>query len=253
MTLHVERLGRGPDLVLLHGWGLHGGVWRSLCARLESAFRLHLVDLPGHGHSREVPFGTLDAVVDQVAEVVPQGAMVGGWSLGGLVAMRFATRHPRRAAKLAFVSTTPCFAQRADWAHAMAPGTIESFAGSLRSDPAKTIRAFVNLNALGGPHARDRVRELAALLAERGVPSAQSLQAGLAMLHDADLRGEVARIDRPATVIHGGRDALTPAGAGRWLADALPFARFVEIPEAAHLPFVSHPDVVASALEGLHG
>jgi pimeloyl-[acyl-carrier protein] methyl ester esterase len=253
MALHVEYRGHGPDLVLLHGWGLHGGVWRSLASRLESGFRVHLVDLPGHGHSRDVPFGTLDDIADALAEAVPEGATVGGWSLGGLVAMRLATRHPRRAARLAFVSTTPCFAQRADWPHAMARETLESFAGSLRSDPAKTIRAFVNLNALGGPHARDRVRELAALLAERGTPSARTLQAGLTLLHDADLREEVPRIDRPATVIHGGRDALTPAGAGRWLAGALPFARFVEIPEAAHLPFVSHPDDVAGALEALDG
>jgi len=253
MALHVERLGRGPDLVLLHGWGLHGGVWRSLAPRLEPRFRLHLVDLPGHGHSRDLAFGDLDALADAVASVVPESALVCGWSLGGLVAIRLATRHPRLAARLALVSATPCFAQRPDWPHAMARDTLEQFAAGLHAEPAKTIRTFVNLNALGGPHARESVRALAAMLAERGTPSEESLQAALALLHDADLREEVPRIDRPACVIHGGRDALTPAGAGRWLAGALPFARFVEIPEAAHLPFVSHPEIVARALEALHG
>jgi pimeloyl-[acyl-carrier protein] methyl ester esterase len=67
------------------------------------------------------------------------------------------------------------------------------------------------------------------------------------------LREDVADIDRPATVIHGARDALTPVGAGRWMAQALPVARLVEIDDAAHLPFVSHADVVADALEALHG
>jgi pimeloyl-ACP methyl ester carboxylesterase len=42
-------------------------------------------------------------------------------------------------------------------------------------------------------------------------------------------------------------------GAGRWLAGALPFARFVEIADGAHLPFVSHPETVAQALESLRG
>ncbi|HRA24442.1 MAG TPA: alpha/beta fold hydrolase, partial [Usitatibacteraceae bacterium] len=51
MALHVELAGQGPDLVLLHGWGLHGGVWQGLARELAPAFRLHLVDLPGHGHS----------------------------------------------------------------------------------------------------------------------------------------------------------------------------------------------------------
>lgn len=251
MSLHVERLGAGPDLVLLHGWGLHGGAWQSLVPRLAASFRVHLVDLPGHGHSRDTPFGTLDAVVDAVAACTPGAATVCGWSLGGLVALRLANRHPERVAAIALVSSTPCFARRDDWPHGMAPETLEAFAEGLRTEPAKTIGAFVNLNALGGPHARDRIRELAALLVARGTPSSPALAAGLAALHDTDLRGEVASVDRPAVVIHGGRDVLAPVGAGRWLAAQLPFARFVEIAEAAHLPFVSHPGTVAEALESL--
>lgn len=253
MALHVERAGHGRDLVLLHGWGLHGGVWRALAARLSGRFRLHLVDLPGHGHSRDVAFGSLDAVADAVAACAPEGASVCGWSLGGLVAMRLATRHPSRARALGLVSATPCFVRRAGWPHAMAPGTLEQFARELGTEPGETIRRFLNLNALGGPRARDRVRDLAALLVERGTPSAGALAAGLALLRDADLRDEVATIVRPAAVIHGGRDALAPAGAGRWLAGALAGARLVEIADAAHLPFVSHTEVVAQALEALHG
>jgi pimeloyl-[acyl-carrier protein] methyl ester esterase len=251
MSLHVEQRGAGPDLVLLHGWGLHGGAWQALAPRLAASFRVHLVDLPGHGHSRDTPFGTLDAVVDAVASCAPAGATVCGWSLGGLVALRLATRHPERVAAIALVSSTPCFTRRDDWPHGMAPETLEAFAEGLRAEPAKTIRSFVNLNALGGPHARDRMRELAALLVARGTPSSPALAAGLALLHDTDLRDEVASIDRPAVVIHGGRDVLTPVGAGRWLAGQLPFARYVGIAEAAHLPFVSHPGTVAEALESL--
>lgn len=253
MPLHVERHGDGPDLVLLHGWGLHGGAWQPIVPRLARSFRLHVVDLPGHGHSRDVAFGGLDAVADAVAECAPERAGICGWSLGGLVALRLATRHPGRAATLSLVGATPCFVRRDDWPHAMAPETLEDFASALLAEPARTLRTFVNLNAIGGPQARERMRDLAALLAERGTPSPGNLAAGLALLHDTDLRAEVAAIDRPAAVVHGARDALAPVGAGRWLAAALPHARFVEIPDAAHLPFASHPDVVAGTLEALHG
>ena len=131
--------------------------------------------------------------------------------------------------------------------------TLAQFARGLREDPERTIRKFVNLNALGGPQARERMRELAALYAERGAPDAHALADGLDILLDSDLRPEVAAIGVPATVIHGTRDVLAPLGAGRWLAQALPRARLVEIARAAHLPFVSHPELVAAALEQPHG
>jgi pimeloyl-[acyl-carrier protein] methyl ester esterase len=253
MALHVERLGSGPDLVFLHGWGLHGGAWASLAAKLAGSFRLHLVDLPGHGRSRDQSFGSIDQVADAVAACVPEGASLCGWSLGGLVALRIATRYPSRLAALALVSTTPCFVQRDGWGHAMDRETLDAFSEGLRADPMKTIRSFVNLNALGGPHARDCARELAAMVTARGIPSVQSLAAGLALLRDADLRSDAAAIDRPAVVIHGSRDALTPIGAGRWLASVIPCARFLEIADAAHTPFLSHADALAHALESLHG
>jgi pimeloyl-[acyl-carrier protein] methyl ester esterase len=253
MSLYVERHGSGPDLVLLHGWGLHGGVWHALAARLAGSFRLHVVDLPGHGHSRESPFADLDTIVDTVAERTPEDATLCGWSLGGLLAMRLAARHPSRCARLALISTSPSFIQRKDWPHAMAHDTLASFADDLHNDPARTIRTFLNLNAFGGPQPRERMRELAALLVERGTPSPTTLAAGLRMLLETDLRDGLADIDRPATVIHGARDALTPVSAGRWMAQTLRFARLVEIDDAAHLPFVSHADVVVDALEALHG
>jgi pimeloyl-[acyl-carrier protein] methyl ester esterase len=253
MALHVERHGSGRDLVLLHGWGLHGGVWSALAASLAATFRVHLVDLPGHGGSRDVPLDGIDGIVAAVADVTPAGAQVCGWSLGGLVALRLASRHPEQVAALTLVSTTPSFVQRDDWPHAMARATLEDFAHGLRTDPARTIRKFVNLNALGGPQARERMRELAELYGARGTPSANALAAGLALLLDTDLRGEVGRIGVPARVIHGARDALVPVEAGRWLAAALPGAQLVEIDAAAHLPFVSHAGLVARALEQPHG
>jgi pimeloyl-[acyl-carrier protein] methyl ester esterase len=253
MALHVERLGSGPDLAFLHGWGLHGGLWAPLAERLAGSFRVHLVDLPGHGHSRDVAFASLDEVADAVAACVPEGAGLCGWSLGGLVALRIASRQPSRAAALALVSTTPCFVRREGWAHAMAPEALEAFTRGLHADAAKTVRSFVSLNALGGPDARDRMRELAAVIAARGIPSGQSLAAGLAILRDTDLRDEVATVECPALVIHGGRDALVPIGAGRWLAATIPSARLVAIADAAHLPFASHAETVARALESLHG
>ena len=87
MSLHVKIFGAGPDLVLLHGWAMHGGIWSGVRDRLAQHFRLHLVDLPGHGSSPACGSGTLQCVVDTVVEILPASCMfaagrwVGRWQL----------------------------------------------------------------------------------------------------------------------------------------------------------------------------
>lgn len=252
MSLHVERSGAGPDLALLHGWGTHGGVWSAVAGELGARHRVHAVDLPGHGHSAATVLPGLEAVADAVAEAVPAGAVVCGWSLGGLVALSLALRHPGRVRALVLVSTTPCFVARPGWPHAMAPATLAAFAAGLHEDPAAAIATFVKLNALGGPASREAIRALTRAIAARGAPDAASLATGLRILGETDLRPAVRAIRVPAVVVHGRRDQLAPFEAGRWLAAQMPHARLCEL-ETAHLPFVSHPREFVAAIASLHG
>ena len=60
--MHIEAHGSGPDLVLIHGWAMHGGVFAGLLERLGARFRVHVVDLPGHGLARgDVHFDAEDS------------------------------------------------------------------------------------------------------------------------------------------------------------------------------------------------
>ena len=93
-ALHVETAGNGPPLVLLHGWAMHSGIWGPLVGRLARRFRVHAVDLPGHGHSPLAGSFTLEGASTAVATSIPFDAgplTVFGWSLGGLIA-RFRSR-----------------------------------------------------------------------------------------------------------------------------------------------------------------
>ncbi len=67
MSLHVERIGSGAPLLLIHGWGMHGGVWDTVAEQLAENFTVHIVDLPGYGFSVEQEAATLDAVVDELS------------------------------------------------------------------------------------------------------------------------------------------------------------------------------------------
>jgi pimeloyl-[acyl-carrier protein] methyl ester esterase len=251
MSWHAESRGTGPDLVLLHGWGLHSGVWTEVIPVLAARWRVHAIDLPGHGHSAGVEAGPFDDATSELAAMVPKGATVCGWSLGGLIAQHLARRHPDRVGRLALVATTPCFAARPGWPHGMKAATLQTFADGLENNRDVMLKRFVALNAMHGPQGREAVRTFTQRLAERGPPSDRGLGATLEWLRDVDLREQTKGLEVRTTVIHGGRDMIVPAGAARWLAQNLPNATLHELASAAHMPFYSHRAEFVSALEAL--
>ena len=89
-NIYVETIGTGPNLVLIHGWGMSGAVWQPLVKKLSKSFTLHIVDLPGMGLSRPIEPFHLHAAAEKVAEILPANADVVGLSLGAQVAMRIA-------------------------------------------------------------------------------------------------------------------------------------------------------------------
>ena len=61
MSVFVEVVGRGPNLTMLHGWGLNGAVWGGVRDALAQCHTLHIVDLPGHGRSDGAATATITA------------------------------------------------------------------------------------------------------------------------------------------------------------------------------------------------
>lgn len=249
MNVHVETLGAGDDLVLLHGWGMHGGVWDAVKPLLAAHFRLHLVDLPGHGASSLVTPYALENLAQEIAATVPPRAHWCGWSLGGLVALAAARHLPQRIGKLALVAATPCFVQRDDWLCAMAPPTLRAFADALENGYEDTLKRFLSLQARGDEAAKSVLRALREHLFARGRPHPAALRGGLEILLSTDARPWMAEVRHPVLIVHGERDQLVPSPAASWLADALPNARLAVFPDAAHAPFLSHPREFAEILE----
>jgi malonyl-CoA O-methyltransferase len=244
--VHVEIRGQaGPDIVLLHGWALHGGMWGSWLEPLATRARLHFVDLPGHGRS-PWPEGaqTLQDLSAAVAPHVPAGAAVIGWSLGGIVALELARSRAADLSALVLLATTPCFLNRDDWTAGMNPAVLEGFAAGLAGDYRRTISNFLALQTWGDEHATQALRALRASLDDHGEPDPLALRAGLEILRHADIRDRLDAITTPTLVIAGEHDRITPAAAGRELASRLPSARFLQVPKAGHAPFLSHPETV---------
>lgn len=248
-ALYRETDGQGPELLLLHGWGLHGGVWDTLLPRLTPHFRVTRLDLPGHGRSRDLPMpAQLRDLAKLVSEAAPPAAVWLGWSLGGLVALRAALDASQGMRALVLANCTPHFTTAPDWPEAMPPGTLADFAAGLADDYRGILQRFLSLQVRGDEAARESLRQLRTALFAHGEPDAASLAAGLVLLRESDLRAECMRVTLPALILAGAYDRLTPAAAGEFLARNIPGARMRIFSKSAHAPFLSHPAEFAQAL-----
>lgn len=265
MNLHVDSYGSGAPLLLIHGWGMHGGMWGGVAEQLAPHFRVHAVDLPGHGFSAvsgkwsvvskdqgallttdHLPLANqhllMDTIVDELAAQFAGPLNVCGWSLGGQIALRWAQRYPQQVSRLVMVASTPCFVRRADWPCAMAAETLAEFVAALQQNYAQTLRRFLALQVRGSEHERELLVTLRGALFSRGEPDLAALQAGLEILRDSDLRNALPEVKQATLVIAGERDTLTPPQAAQYLASHILNARLAVIRGAAHAPFLSHPE-----------
>ncbi|MBL8522619.1 MAG: pimeloyl-ACP methyl ester esterase BioH [Betaproteobacteria bacterium] len=249
MTMFVDVVGRGPNLTLLHGWGLNGAVWNGVREALAQHYTLHIIDLPGHGRSSGAPVTTLDAFVDAVAHAMPQHTHLLGWSLGGHTAMALTHRYPERVDKLITVCATPRFTATDDWPQGKKPEVLADFAKRLSTSYAATIRNFLALQALGQPEMRDVIRAMQEAVGAHGAPSVESLAASLDILRVSDIREKIPQIKTPALIVQGDHDALTSTASAQWLAEHLPNSTWCLIEHAAHAPFLSHREVFLEHLQ----
>lgn len=243
--LHHESRGGGQDLVMVHGWGMHSGVWSGWADSLAERFCVHLVDLPGHGLSDYSVGPHLDDWSTALAETVPAGAWWLGWSLGGLVALNLARLSPQTVRGLILIASTPRFVTAADWPCAVAAAVFDEFAEQLQCSLERTLMRFLSLQVRGSDTGGNALRHLRAALRERPYPRSEALAAGLHLLQNSDLRGALPDLDTPVCWLFGERDTLAPAGVG----SRVP-GRHAVIAGAAHTPFLSHSQLCTDRVNG---
>ncbi|CAK0741872.1 Pimeloyl-(acyl-carrier protein) methyl ester esterase [Gammaproteobacteria bacterium] len=239
MTLFVRSLGIGPDLVLLHGWGFHGGIWDDLLEiLLRLGHRVHVVDLPGHGRSNaSAASSNIDDWAQAVREVVPSGSAWMGWSLGGMVALAAATLDPTGIRALIMVGASPRFVRGSDWPAALAPELLAEFGRGLKEDWRSTLSRFLALQTR--PGTSQIMRRLRTLMLAFP-PDPAALTQGLTLLRETDLRPRLSRVTCPTMVLLGARDTLVPVEVSTNLAHLRPDWKICHLAEAGHLPFLTH-------------
>jgi len=241
--LHVEAEGRGPLLVLGHGFGGSARNFRGQARALADAARVMRFDARGHARS-EAPDDpaayTPAAFVADIGRVLDgagaRDGIVGGLSMGAGIALRFALAHPERTRGLVLAAFPPGADRPGGYA-----AVAERFADRIERDGLEAAGAeFVwgpdsGLDAGGAALVRRGFLEhRAAAMAHvlRGVIAAQPTV--------AELVPDLARVQAPTLVIVGARDRIS-LDASRALARALPHAEIVEVADAGHLVNLARP------------
>lgn len=238
MSLHVRVQGQGPDVVLLHGWAMHSGVFDDLLPSLTNDYRVHCIDLPGHGLSTyQHEMRSLQQLADAVQSYVPINSIVLGWSLGGQVALQLAQQMQLQA--LVLVSTTPKFVADTEWSAGMPQVIFDQFFTRLHQNHLRTVQDFLTLQVRGDVQATETLSHLKEGLLHYP-PVAEALYDGLSILRDTDLRAALPTTQIPSLVISGEYDRITHPAAGEYLAHTMSQAKFALCNRAGHAPFISH-------------
>ena len=248
--MHFSVQGSGPPLLLIHGWAMHGGIFAPLVPYLEAHFTIHAVDLPGHGCSSGQIFELDDTLVELAAYLAPLApATLVGWSLGGAIATQLALRFPAAVQSLVLIASSPCFVATADWANGMTQNAFRSFSEALARDWEGVVDRFLALETLGSPNERAELRWLREVVYAHGKPNPAALVSGLAMLESIDLRAQLAGLSVPNLWLGGRRDRIVPP---QVILDAAKLsAGRAEILAAAHMPFLTHPELTANFIIAL--
>lgn len=249
MTLFTKTTGSGPDVVLLHGWGMNGDVWEGVLLELSQHYRTTIIDLPGHGRSVEsLDDYSLANLAEGLTDIIPEGATLIGWSLGGMVASQFTLDNPQRVSKLVLVASAPQFVRDDSWPHGVDAEVLDGFAGELKQNYQQTINRFIAIQAMGSEHAREEQRTLRERVFRHGNPQPAALEGGLDILRHANLRPRLGKIRCPSLLITGEHDTLFRQAAVKETQALLNNATVSIIPAAGHAPFLSHPNTFLDAL-----
>ena len=240
--MHIKKIGQGKDLVLIHGWGMHSGIWKPIIEKFSNQYTLHLVDIPGMGKSHIIDPYDLNHLAEAISKELPSSFDILGWSLGSLIALKMSLIYPKKIHRMVFVGGTPRFINQTDWSYGVDIKDFNDFANKLFKDYKSTMINFYTLQLMHSKHSKLLIKKLKDMNDEVNAPDVKSLQLSLDILLNNDLRDDINKINHQTLLIVGEKDRLTPKSASEWLESHLKEAQLKVIQGASHIPFLSHAE-----------
>lgn len=222
-----KTVGDGPSLVLLHGWAFNSDIFQSLIDKYKANYRITVIDLPGHGRSRDID-GNIESWCNELIKIIPERSILLGWSLGGLLSTYIASQI--EISKLILVAATPCLINNENWNYGISSEVFDQFAINLKNDSTKSLKRFVSLQSKDKSQLQELYKSI-----QKYPASHSALNTGLEIIINSDLRDIYKDIAVPKTTILGSLDTLVPVKIKEWY-EAV--GSQTSIIRSGHLPFI---------------
>lgn len=241
-----------PALVLIHGFSHSLEAFQPWAERFDDEYRVIRFDLPGHGLSGRPENGDYSnqATVDQVGAlldaIAPDTFALGGNSLGGLVAWRYAAANPDRVDALILVSPGGYPINAVTEEPADVPAGVAFY---LRNASEPMVRPA--LSALYADPARlndEEVVRVTALMKRDG--NGEAMVTRLEQFTLPDPEPVLGQVETPTLILWGEQDVIVPPAHGPRFVEAMPDARLVMYENAGHVAMQELPGETAAEVEG---
>jgi pimeloyl-ACP methyl ester carboxylesterase len=236
-----------PTVVLLHGAGFDHTAW-ALHSRWfgHHGFGLLAPDLPGHGRSAGKPLPTIADMADWTAALLDAAgvskARLVGHSMGSLIALETAARHPEKVSGLSLIGAAatmtvgPDLLKAAEANDHAAIDMVSIWGLGFQAELGGSLAPGLWMHS-GAQRTLENCRPGVLF---NDLNACNAYQGALAA---------AATVSVPTTLILGERDMMTPAKAGKALAAAIANARTVMMPGAGHMMMTERPDELLAALQ----
>lgn len=233
-------------MVLIHGVGCHGDDWRYVLPELTKRFNVITYDQRGHRHT-PAPDGRwrIEDLASDLSDLLDslgiERAHVAGFSLGGIVAQRFAIAYPQRVNRLGLISTTTGrTAAEIDAAHDRLriienQPPAEYFAQSID-------RWYTPEFQTSHPHV---IEENGSTIINM---DRSAYSRAYQVLIETNLYDELDKITAPTLVVTGEHDVGSPPSMTHKLAERIPDARGIILPRLRHNILMEAPGILGGLL-----
>jgi len=238
---HYEISGTGDPIVMIHGLGASGHIWRAQKDFLQTDFQVVTLDLPGHGQSGWMPVTIKDMAADICQIIsslgVSQFSMIAS-SMGGLIALELYRMVPQDIMRFSLVGSVPKFAKGPNYPAGLDIDKIRFLSQQFDGDYASILDIFFRSLFTMKERESERFKWVKQFRQNEPLPGREALKHFLDILEKADLRDRIASVICPLQFITGTGDYICPRAIMDWVALHTHNARFDFMEGCGHLPFL---------------